>query len=372
MAGHCSRFLMVTQGFPPQVGGIQAYAEGTARALAGLVGELSVLVPPGCGDGDRIVAVPGPESLMPLSVFPGILWLARKGKIDAVLCASWQLAPAALLARRLGLVDSVYCAAHGRELLNFPCPAPMKPLYKALRAWALRSLDGTFPVSRYTAGLLQELGVNNERIKVVPNGVTWRQTSVEPEQVKSRYGPASKPLLLTVTRLIERKGVDTVLRALAQLHGEGVDFLYLIAGDGPQSEQLQSLAEELGIAAHCRFLGRLSDQERDELYSACTVFVMTPRQVGPSVEGFGIVFREANLFGKPVVGSRTGGVPDAIEEGRNGLLVPPDDPDALAQALGQLIEQPEFAQRLGEQGRELVRTEGSWEMAAARMLEVMG
>jgi phosphatidylinositol alpha-1,6-mannosyltransferase len=101
------------------------------------------------------------------------------------------------------------------------------------------------------------------------------------------------------------------------------------------------------------------------------LFVMPAREDPPDVEGFGLVFLEANACGTPVIGARTGGIPDAIRDGDTGLLVPPTDPDALAEAIRRVLTQPDLAASLGRQGRDYAATEASWAHVAERMHSVL-
>lgn len=354
------RLLMLSQHFPPEIGGIQTYAHGLSRALASQLEHFRVVVPHGRLRGPGIVAV-GPKIWVPWNAVYPLLYFGGLKGYDTVLTSHWHMAPIALAARRLGLVQRVFTAAHGRELLFCPWPASLTTTYERLRKWVFHQLDGAFPVSHYTAELVESLGC--PRVEVLSNGVSWREPPA---------GPASNPpFILTVTRLIERKGIDNVMRALALMHRDYPELRYFIAGEGPERKNLQELARALGVDHLCRFLGRVSDQQRDALYRDCRFLVMTPRQAGGSVEGFGLVYREANLFGKAVIGSRSGGVVEAVRHDFNGLLVPPQDEAALAEAMAHLLSRPEEARRMGRQGQEWVRREGTWEAVAARLIGLL-
>jgi phosphatidylinositol alpha-1,6-mannosyltransferase len=178
-------------------------------------------------------------------------------------------------------------------------------------------------------------------------------------------------LLLTAARLVRRKGIDTVLNALPLVVRQAPQVQYAIVGSGPERDPLEALSNELGMRDRVHFLGHLEDREVVIAYNECYAFVMPARYEHPSVEGFGLVFREANACGKPVVGARTGGVPDAIEHETTGLLVEPDDPSELSQALLRLLDNPSFARDLGQQGRRLVESSGTWEHATVAMLNFM-
>ncbi len=238
-------------------------------------------------------------------------------------------------------------------------------------------MDGCFAISRYTAALLGDLGVPPERVHVVPNGTRPEQFDNEQSRaaaatLRARYDlPVDGPMLATVGRLVPRKGVDTVIRALPRIADKVPNTLYVVAGGGPDRPRLEALAADQGVSERVRFLGKVPDADVSGLYQACTAFVMPARQEGASVEGFGLVFREAGACGKPVIGAYSGGVPDAIEHGDTGLLVPPADPRAFADAAIQLLSDEALAARLGARGREVVHTEGTWDRVAERMVAVM-
>jgi phosphatidylinositol alpha-1,6-mannosyltransferase len=180
-------------------------------------------------------------------------------------------------------------------------------------------------------------------------------------------------VILTVGRLAERKGHDIVLRALPTVLRKFPETRYLIVGTGPEEQRLRHLAVELGVAEQVVFAGRMPDEDLPDCYAACDVFVMVSREIPAKgdVEGFGIVYLEANAQGKPVVGARSGGVADAVEDGVTGLMVDSTDPENVADAILRLLANKDWAACLGIQGRNRVRTEFSMEVLARRMQSVL-
>ena len=377
------RLLMVTQDYPPAVGGIQTYTHALARCFAGRADALCVLAPDQRGAAEldavqphRVERVRTSSDLMRLTVLPALVRVARREHLDTVFTGHWYVAAAALAARAMGVVRRVYVAAHGQELLKEPVPRALQPLYRGHRRQVLRAADGLFPVSQYTAGLVRADGVAEERIHVVPNGTELERFDQDAARAaglrfRAEHGIPEGPLLATVCRLVDRKGIDLVLRALPRLARAHPTVRYVVAGEGPARERLERFAHELGVRERCHFLGRVEPDVLVALYHACDVYVMAARQSGASVEGFGLVFREANACARAVVGTRTGGIPDAIVDGVTGLLVPPEDVDALAHALLALLGDRALATRLGRRGHALVAREGTWAHAADRILAVM-
>ncbi|MBX7244660.1 MAG: glycosyltransferase family 4 protein [Candidatus Sumerlaeaceae bacterium] len=170
------------------------------------------------------------------------------------------------------------------------------------------------------------------------------------EEVRQRHGLAGRRVLLTVGRLVPRKGVDTTLRALASLAEEFPELVYLVVGTGPYDKDLKSLAVKLGIIERVVFAGSVDDTR--PYYHAADVFVMPNRMMPDGErEGYGIVFVEAGLAGKPVIGGRSGGAQEAVKEGETGLLVNPESPNEVAAAIRRLLTEPGLAGKLGDEGR---------------------
>ncbi len=372
------RILFVTQDFPPDVGGIQTYSWELARRLARSTSYLRVIAPrrPDAATFDRDVPFPitrilGRPDLLPLTGLPTVLRTARRERIDVAFHAQWQTLITSVWARGLtGWPRHIVSAAHGRELLFTPFPSVLglASVYDGFRRWMLSQGDIFFPVSHYTSDLLRSLGVPSGRRHIVPNGTDpERFQPTEGSAVRERLGLGNRPVLLTVGRLVPRKGIDTVLRALPSIAERVPNVTYLVAGTGPDRDRLEALAEHLRVRERVQFLGRVPHAELPGYYTAADLFVMPARESRPDVEGFGLVFLEANACGTPVLGARTGGIPDAIVDGETGLLVPPDAPDALAEGATRVLTDTEFARTLAQQGRHRAVHEANWDHVADRV-----
>jgi len=378
-----SRLLFVTQDFPPAIGGIQRYSLELASALDPLCSEFGVLAPrsPGARETDAglsfsVRRVWANSDTLPFLAAPALLSTSRRGAYTCTLHAQWASAPIALLARRLGRLRKVAVAAHGRELLLTPFGhlPPFQREYDRLRARVLCAVDRVFAVSHYTASLVRELGVLPERVVVVPNGTNAENFRPLPrEDARARLGLSATPLLLSVARLVPRKGLDSVLRALPALCTRvpgGVH--YVIAGTGPDRERLLALARTLGVAERVRMIGHVADADLPLWYAACDVFVMPARSEPPDVEGFGLVFLEASACERPVVAVRSGGVVDAIEHEKTGFLLTPGDDAALSDALSRLLLEPNLAAEFGRAGRARVERDFTWKRVATRIVDELG
>ncbi|MFL5516236.1 MAG: glycosyltransferase family 4 protein, partial [Gemmatimonadales bacterium] len=244
---------------------------------------------------------------------------------------------------------------------------------RGLKRRVFREAERVFPVSAHTGrAVLEETGAADDRVVVVHNGVNpaiFKPTSVSPAD-EARFRPRGERLLLTVTRLYPYKGVDRMLEALPAIAQAAPDVRYLVVGEGPDLERLQRLAAGLGLQNRVSFLGRRTVAEIVSLYNLADLFVLLTREEPPDVEGFGLVFLEAAACGLPSLGGRSGGIPEAIEDGRTGWLVDPRDPRTIAATIIDLLKSPERMRRASEQ---CLRTapERTWERVAERIMQEM-
>jgi glycosyltransferase involved in cell wall biosynthesis len=226
-----------------------------------------------------------------------------------------------------------------------------------------RAVDGIVATCQDEVSELVALGAPPERVEVVPCGVDVG--AFRPADPRRRRRPGAPLRLLSVGRLVERKGVDTVLEALAR-----VPSAELVVAGGPAADRLdddaevrrlREVASAVGVQDRVRLVGSVTQGRVQELMRAADVVVCTPWY-----EPFGIVPLEAAACGRPVVGSAVGGLLDSVVDGRTGLLVPPRDPDALAGALHELAADPAAAERMGATARARAEQLYDWSTVAAR------
>ncbi|MBF8280621.1 MAG: glycosyl transferase group 1 [Candidatus Magasanikbacteria bacterium] len=169
--------------------------------------------------------------------------------------------------------------------------------------------------------------------------------------LRSRYAVERKWILLSIGRMIKRKGFDAVIAALPVILKKYHDLVYVLVGDGPEINALGRQVVELGLQNSVRFTGPLSDLETAEWLSVANVFIMPSRESKEDVEGFGIVFLEAAAFGKPAIGGAGGGVGEAIIEGETGIIVDPEKTEEIVRATSRLKDDATLALTLGERAR---------------------
>lgn len=293
--------------------------------------------------------------LLPLYVLSG-LWnawrMGRRGRYDIV-HVYWPL-PGALfgLVARQGRARLVLTYM-GAELVL----ARRFPLVPAFLRFVTRRAGAVVAISSYTQQALAE--VAGMRAQVIPFGVAipanTGEAAVEPG------------LILTVGRLIARKGQAYLIEAMARLAGRPEAHL-VIVGEGHERPALEEAIARLGLQDRVRLAGRASDAELQRLYASCQVFAL-PGIVDPAgdTEMLGMVLLEAMRYGRPVVCTRVGGTADIVRDGVNGLLVPEKDAAALATALGRLLDDRSLAANLGQAGLTTARDEFGWPSIVTRM-----
>jgi phosphatidylinositol alpha-1,6-mannosyltransferase len=211
-----------------------------------------------------------------------------------------------------------------------------------------------------------------EKTGIVNPGIETGVPDTDPydlREIKSTYNLEGKTVLLSLGRLVKRKGVDRTIEALAHVsEEESRDLIYFIAGAGPREAYLKKLVP-LRYAKKIIFLGELSDSEKWAWLKLCDIFIMPSRDISGDFEGFGIVYLEANLCGKAVIAGNSGGVRDAVIDGVTGLMVDSDKVDAIGESILRLAKDPILREKLGTQGRDRAVKEFNWEKQALRICQ---
>jgi phosphatidylinositol alpha-1,6-mannosyltransferase len=262
----------------------------------------------------------------------------------------------------------------GEELTQQLEYGPLARWFRRAQIRSMREADLNVVISRFSADRMEEMtGVGPENIYVFPCFIDTErfQPPADREALRQRLGWEGRTVLLTLARLIPRKGIDQVLRALKNSSRLPQDWLYLIAGTGPEEIALKELVAQLGLSDRVRFGGRIPDGEIPDLYGAADLFVQPNRTVEGDTEGFGVVFLEANACGTAVIGGRAGGTADAIEVGESGLRVDGDSVEAVAEAIESLLGDPQRLREMGRRGLERARREFSLDRRARQFEELL-
>jgi len=261
-----------------------------------------------------------------------------------------------------------YVFSHGMDL------SILRGRKKIIARQVLKNSAGVIVNSMFTKHLVEKFGIPHDKILVLypcpnklpqPNDLTLIETL-------NRHGLRNKKILLTVARIVERKGVDLVIRALSEIKKSIPNAVYIVSGAGPMRASLEKIAENLGVQDSVVFTGETSPEELSALYELCNVFIMTPKKMkNGDVEGFGMVYLEANLYGKPVIATRTGGVPEAVIHEETGLISKSEDPADIAKAAIRLLSDEALSHRLGMQGMDRAHNEFEWWMQTDKLKNLL-
>lgn len=329
--------LVLSPHLAPPPGGVQRFAEDVANAFTDRSVRI-VGVSENVDRDDRFRIVRQRKgrvgNLLTTLEYAAVAFTEVRRRPRVVQAMTWRAAlPALLVRRRPPLV--LFCM--GGELVRNSGGKPAA----ALRMRVLNVSNSILAISRFTAGLVDSL--------------TQRDATIIRPPLREMAPPApmiehDELVVIAVGRLVSNKGHDRLLRAVAAARQQGVSLRVVIVGGGPEEASLRALIDELALSDSARLAGAVSDAELDELYRGADMFALLSTPVAGEVEGFGIVFLEANRYGLPVIAGRSGGSEDAVADGVSGLIVA--NVEEAADALVQLASDAELRHRLGKQGRE--------------------
>ena len=306
---------------------------------------------------------------------PGIIaWSRRAAQLslenDVTFTWCGNLKPASYVAwtlrRRMGIPYGVML--HGTELLQmrkYGSGLRKRVIARALLGSASVIVTNSEWTRTTTLDLFRELEipVPADRVYAVPLGADLDRfrRGIDTLAVRAKYGLNGGRWMLTVGRLVEHKGQDQTLRALALLRESEPRLRYAIAGSGAYGAKLRELASELGVENRVSFLGHVDDDDLPALYNVAELYVGASRVAVDHVEGFGISLVEASATSLPVVAGREGGMPEAVVDGATGLLADPYDASSLAAAIRSVLCDPGLGARLGAEGRRVAESRYSWQ-----------
>jgi len=283
-------------------------------------------------------------------------------------------------ALRRALPAIVTANVHGNDLLSpWVSHSTTDDAYRDAQIAGLSQADAVLGVSRFAAGLARARGIAKSRIHTIENGVDAERfrprepDRADDEALAARLGlRPGDDVLLTVSRLAPRKGHATVLRAVARLAKARPRLKYVFTGASESMlAELTTLARALGIGSRVVAAGFVGEHELPALHRLARAFVLLSEgEADNDVEGFGIALLEAAATGVPCIASASGGMPEAVADGSTGLLVPPSDPEAAADAIARVLDDRALATRLGENARARALRDFSETRACDRVLDV--
>jgi phosphatidyl-myo-inositol dimannoside synthase len=376
--GPVPKVLIVSNDFPPRRGGIQSFVHALATRLP--TGSVVVYAPRWDGAAEFDARQPFPVIRHPTSLMlpePSVARraarLLREHGCDTVLFGA--AAPLGLLApslRRAG-ARRIVAITHGHEAGWAALPGARALLRRIGDEVDVLTYLGEYFRVRLARALSAEAAARMVRLAPGVDNASFRP-GAGGDAIRERLGLGDRPVVVCVSRMVPRKGQDTLIRAwprvLATASGSPA---LLLVGDGPYRAKLGQLAERAGIAGSVVFTGPVPGADLPACYDAGDVFAMPcrTRRGGLDVEGLGIVYLEASASGLPVVGGDSGGAPDAILPGETGYVVPGRDVEAIADRIAGLLADPAGARAMGEKGAAWVDREWRWELVADRLMAIL-
>lgn len=379
-----AKILFITNDFPPQSGGIQTFVEGLIRQLPkdsvvvhassykdqavqerydeNIFEQLGVVV---VRDRRRIL-------LPTLGLRNRVAGTIHAHAINTVVFgASVPLGLLAPSLRKNG-VRKIVALTHGHEVWWAKLP-----LFRHLLRRVARNVDHLTYLGAFTREALAKAidKRDHQKLTALPPGVDTSnfQPGQKSAALQAKYGVTDKQVILCVGRLVQRKGQDILIKAMAQIHSRQPNAQLLIAGTGNYEKQLRALAARERVETRVSFLGRVTYEELPELFRLADIFASPTRDRfrGLEVEGLGIVYLEASASGVPVIAGDSGGSPDAVQQGVTGVVVNGRNVEHVATALNTFLDSPLERQQMGASGRKWMETQWSWPVIGARFRRLL-
>jgi phosphatidylinositol alpha-1,6-mannosyltransferase len=377
-------FAILTENFPPFIGGgIAEWTHGIAHSLSKMGHQVTVFAKwkrkVNIDIHDNKIYNFKPMFGKDWGVYRGLyafyytFKFLLKNPDGVVIATTWDLASRFDSLRKLFKSSKLIVVAHGKEITKVKKGKLQKKFQRTVKQATM-----VVAVSQFTQKEIYKRLVNgtSEHIVFIPNGIELGEYYYTKNyiDVLQKLGiNLNVKIILTLARVIERKGHDTVIHSLPKILKEFPETVYIIAGPKQAKKYYQNLCDlisELSLQNHVIFTDEVSKQNLNKFYSLCDVYVMVSKEIpnkGDS-EGFGITFLEANACECPVIGSYSGGIPDAIEENKSGFIIPEDAEDDLADKILTLFRDPELAKKMGQFGRQRVEQHFTWQKISERLL----
>lgn len=368
-----ARAVFITTDYPPDIGGLQTYSYRIATSLPG--GLLRAVI---AGSDHPRRELPSPAPGVALARRRGrtrwkalawglwtLPWFRFRHGASFFLHMQWTTALPSLALRKLIPGTRYVVLVHGAELID-----PGRRLVAMIRHAVLANADAVVAGSRHTAEIVAQLGIPCRRLEVIPYGNPL-EAKRDPAPGEGIPPVTPGPRLLCMHRLVPRKGTALLLEALAGLKDQpwGLD----IVGRGEEETSLKALAGRLQLTDRVRFLPSVDEDAKMRLMRGSALFILPslPPILNNHVEGLGLTLLEAQSQGLPVLAARTGGIPEAVQEGRTGILFRAGDALDLREKLAWSLASPEKLREMGKAGPQWVRENFSWERSLGNLGALM-
>lgn len=377
--------LIVTPYFPPLTGGVATYVDLCGRLLRRRGHQVSVIVlgashlitPRNNDNFPRVYDFYLRPPWVPAAPIRGFIaflvyfvptllklaWFLKKQDIELIMIEYpvpdmyyfYVLKPLMKLKLIVGI--------HGDDILS------LHLLLRYERWLVKRMARGANWLLAHSSSLMSQaerlVGHLNGNRSYLPCGIETNELRALAKKDIAQFAVPMRPYVLTVAKLYERKGLDVLLHAVEKISETVSGYRFVIVGDGPEELALKTLAVQLGIGDIVIFVGELQKEQIAKLYHHSEFFVLPSRS-----EPFGIVLLEAMAFGKAVIGTKVGGIPEFVTDGLNGILVPPNDPAILAESIILLINNPELRSKIAKNGFDLVERQYDFRVIVGRYVEL--
>jgi phosphatidyl-myo-inositol dimannoside synthase len=372
------RTLVVTNDFPPRVGGIESFVLSMVRRMPPDQVVVHTARQPADAAFDATLPFPvvrDPSRLMvpTRSITNRSIAIARDMDCESVWFGA--AAPLGLMAHKLKSragVRRTVATTHGHEVWWASTPGTRAMLRRIGDTNDVLTYLGTYTRHRIAKALSAKAGAR--MVQLAP-GVDDQafHPGIDGSAVRESYGLGDRPVVVCVSRLVARKGQDMLIRSLPLIHRRVPDAAVLIVGDGPQRGDLEKLVDKLGLRRDVVFTGRKAWVDTPAYFAAGDVFCMPTRtrKAGFEIEGLGIVYLEASACGLPVVAGDSGGAPDAVQDGVTGYVVNGRATEEIAERVSALLLDRELAREMGEWGRRWVEQRWRWDDLAAELAALL-
>ena len=395
---HSIRLLFVTTDYPPQIGGLQTYSLRIAKALPNgvlrhvLIGrDLGAVELPSPQPG---IGISSHRGRTRLRAFAWSLWYIPETllryHLNFILHMQWTTAIPSFVLKKLGFPIHYIVLIHGSELLD-----PKKLGLNLIKALVLENADAVVAGSHHTSEILSQQKIKCKRLEVIHYGNPLQEVAEKKvaialnENPRGNMGVTSNinvtgnidvntpiqatdtPHLVCMHRLVARKGTSLLLEALSQL--QEYAWTLSLVGEGEEKENLIAQVNQLGLAARIQFIDPVSETEKIALLKKTTLFILPSLhpQSNNHFEGLGLTLLEAQSMGIPVLAARTGGIPEAVQEGLTGVLFRAGDLEDLRSKLSSLLRSKEKRDRLAEAGPAWVKDHFNWSNSLLRLTKLM-
>lgn len=358
--------LLVTTDFAPNVGGVARYNSQIAQSMADNVTVLTTTV----GQGSKQVIR---TSFLSKWIKPS--WLTavvpvyktlKQNKCTQIFVSEiLPIGPIALILKKVFNVPYVL-QIHGMDILQ----ASQSKIRSKIARFVIHNANQVIVNSKYVQSLISEKYGDVQSQVIYPVPSSYPNPDLESiHHLKEKHKLQNKKIILSIGRLVARKGFSQVLGAMSHVWQTDKNVVYVIVGDGEEMDRLVTMAEP--HKKQVIMTGKVSDEEKNAWLSVCDIFIMPSSASENDVEGFGIVYLEAHAYKKPVIAGRSGGAVEAVLENITGLLVNPQDIDEIANAIIKLLKNKQLANTLGQAGFERLQNELDWEGQMTKLKELL-